>query len=141
MTTIAYDGDILASDGYATDGMVVVSTNYKKIRKLPDGRYFACSGSTSELEEAYRWFSGQLEEQPDLDKDSISILIVSEEGGKYYNGLFREEEIVVPYADGSGWRFALAVMDFGYSALEAVKYAVKRDVMSGGKIKWIRTKT
>lgn len=38
-------------------------------------------------------------------------------------------------ADGSGYAFALAAMDFGKNARDAIKYAMKRDVYTGGRIR------
>lgn len=38
-------------------------------------------------------------------------------------------------AEGSGYAFALAAMDFGKSAKEAVKYAMTRDNYTGGKVR------
>ena len=41
-------------------------------------------------------------------------------------------------AIGSGNRFALAAMDFGKTAKEAVEYAACRDVYTGGKVESFR---
>jgi len=38
------------------------------------------------------------------------------------------------YAQGSGDQWALAALDFGDSAREAVEYAMTKDVYSGGKV-------
>ena len=41
---------------------------------------------------------------------------------------------------GSGSSFALSAMDFGKSAKDSVKYAMTRDIYTGGKIKVIKVK-
>ena len=37
-------------------------------------------------------------------------------------------------ADGSGRKFALSAMDFGCGAVDAIKYAAKKDIFTGGEI-------
>lgn len=59
--------------------------------------------------------------------------------GLVYNIIFdgkRLKELAVEFdiAWGSGEEFALAAMDFGNSAEEAVKYAMTRDTCTGGKV-------
>ncbi|MNR66547.1 hypothetical protein D3C85_1900920 [compost metagenome] len=45
-----------------------------------------------------------------------------------------------PDAIGSGAMYALAAMDMGASAAEAVRAAMKRDIYSGGKLTTIAIK-
>ncbi|HNB02472.1 MAG TPA: hypothetical protein PLK61_11760, partial [Nitrosomonas sp.] len=45
------------------------------------------------------------------------------------------------WADGSGRNWAIAALDHGKSAIEAVKYAMIRDKHSGGTIRCFDTKT
>ncbi len=62
------------------------------------------------------------------------------EGGCAY-GVSEKDCKLVKYkltyndADGSGYAFALAAMDFGKSAKDAVKYAATRDTYTGGRVR------
>ena len=75
--------------------------------------------------------------QKKLDINGILI-----EKGMAYS-LFVEEERIfkseINYNDafGSGFRFALAAMDHGKSAKEAIEYAMTRDIYTGGNIQVI----
>ena len=39
-----------------------------------------------------------------------------------------------PTAWGSGWQFALSGLDLGMTAVEAVEFAMKRDLNTGGEV-------
>lgn len=43
-----------------------------------------------------------------------------------------------PLAIGSGWQFALAAMDFGKTAKQAIEYAATRDNGTGGGVDYVR---
>ncbi len=46
-----------------------------------------------------------------------------------------------PLAIGSGWQFAIAAMDFGKSAKQAIEYAMTRDNGTGGGVDCVRIRT
>jgi hypothetical protein len=60
-------------------------------------------------------------------------------GQSISNG-FWIDECKFSRADGSGYKFALGAMDHGKSAKDAVKYAMTRDIYTGGKVKVIKVK-
>lgn len=43
-------------------------------------------------------------------------------------------EMSEPFAQGSGWKWAQAAMDLGLSAVQAVEYACKKDIYTGGQV-------
>ncbi|MNJ79145.1 hypothetical protein D3C77_770710 [compost metagenome] len=54
-------------------------------------------------------------------------------------GIWRQElDPANPDAIGSGAPYALAAMDMGASAEDAVRAAMKRDIYTGGKIRTLR---
>ncbi|WP_210772140.1 hypothetical protein [Rhodanobacter lindaniclasticus] len=46
-----------------------------------------------------------------------------------------------PLAIGSGWQFAIAAMDFGKTAKQAIEYAMTRDNGTGGGVDFVRIRT
>lgn len=50
-------------------------------------------------------------------------------------GYCKHDEMTENFTIGSGGDFALSAMDFGCSAKDAVKYAMTRDVYSGGRVR------
>ena len=137
MTTIAYRDGVVATDTLSVaDGMVVDQAYEKCI--VRDGVMFFMTGSTSDhdkLIDEYLSPAGRdTGNASAIVADKGEIFIVGwEDGGK---GIFkcpnrRENYIAI----GSGERFAIAAMDHGKSAQEAVEYAMKRDVFTGGVVK------
>jgi len=56
------------------------------------------------------------------------------------DGVLSKEALSENLCKGSGEFWAMAAMDFGCSAKEAVKYAMTRDMYTGGKIRVIKVK-
>lgn len=137
MTTIAYRDGVVAIDTLSVaDGMVVDHAYEKCIVK--DGVMFFMTGSTSDHDKLVdEYFSPTGRDTGNAyaivaDKGKIFI-IGGEEGGK---GIFkcpnnRENYISI----GSGERFAISAMDHGKSAKEAVEYAMRRDIYTGGEVR------
>lgn len=138
MTTIAYHhkDKQIAVDGRGTIGSLIASENFDKIIKNESGTWFltgkACDFSILT--------SMQKDDNTDVMPECHALLA---RGGKVYavsvseDGYFCEDELKYNHAIGSGDYFAIAAMDFGRSAKEAVKYAATRDCYTGGKIKVI----
>jgi hypothetical protein len=95
--------------------------------------------------------SGAVDEMPALMADIVANrftkevscrgVMVDPEGRAFMVGSDEDEHILtplimdVPMAWGSGRDFAIAAMDFGCSAKEAVKYARTRCTYTGGKVR------
>lgn len=140
MTTICYhhESKTIAVDSRITKGEVICSDNYTKIRKN-NGVVFVLAGSASDLDLVVESYPNQLTYKP-----QVSGYIV--EDGKCYYTVYTDDghpttlETTWNDSAGSGQDFAMAAMDFGATAKEAVKYATSRDIYSGGLIKTFKIK-
>ncbi len=133
MTTVACDGRTMAADGLVTEDDHICRTDYRKVFELADGRIAGFAGN------CYNWgaFAGWLDNGGDLPKveDGFCCIVLSQNGDLHsYDQHGRIFPECAPKAIGSGALFALAAMDFGQSAAEAVGYACTRDIYSGGSI-------
>lgn len=131
MTTIAFDGHSLAADRQvSSDGALY--RHSIKLHHVPGG-VFACAGSVSQTHKFLRWYkAGMKSEPPVLDCfDAISLVKgkVSE-----WEGSDEIPSDNQKLAIGSGMVWAMAAMDFGMSAREAVTYAATRDNQTGGTV-------
>lgn len=132
MTTIAFDGKTLAADRQmSSDGALYC--HVQKIHAVPGGFIAGC-GHFAQVHKFIKWhLSGYKGDAPALDNFS-GIVIVN---GKV---ALWEGDAEVPYepsqvhAIGSGATWALAALDFGKTAEEAVAYAATRDNGTGGGV-------
>lgn len=123
----------MAADTQVTAGVIVGQTT--KIVRRDDGALCAGVGSLAWLQAFHRWFiAGEQGDPPDVPEDSRGLIIGKR--GQYEmfetNGAFEFKQEFV--ALGSGREFALGAMQFGASAAQAVKIAMKFDPYSGGKV-------
>lgn len=162
MTTVAFDGRYLASDGRATagDGFIVGREEQKiyplkitlggKKRQVVVGisgnaitinsfiRYLERGGDMLDSEEGFSLFGTH----PDPENASIGVVMVSRDGEV---NLISEE--LVPFAAeyplcaGSGTPFATTAMSCGMNAVQAVYKAMEFDAYSGGKVRVFDTET
>lgn len=135
MTTIAYDGKILAADTrYTSNGFV--SGHASKIVKLDDASYLAVAGCIEFVPILAKWLSGG--EKPEIEKDNDFEAIHIKNGiATTYSGNLNGYPSLIPYASGSGEPFALAAMKCGKNAYEAVQIACQIDIYSGGDIELV----
>lgn len=141
MTTIAYnhkDKEIAIDSRFTRNDIISTDSGIKVIKK--DGVTFACAGSSHEYHKLVEmWFS----EDAKLKPDCIALVVFN---GDVYNfgldcdGCILKEKLDESLADGSGGVWAMAAMDFGCSARDAVKYAKTKDIYTGGKIRVIKVK-
>jgi ATP-dependent protease HslVU (ClpYQ) peptidase subunit len=135
MTTIAYKDGVIASDGQTTQDDIILQLDTDK-RRMKDGVTLFGAGDVDEIEAA-------IERWPDVacsDVGSWSAIVIDEDGmwdagGCHGNGWRVKHDPAVPCAIGSGMPYALAAMDMGASAKQAVKMAARRDTGTGGKIR------
>lgn len=142
MTTIAYRDGVLAADTLATWGKVKVDQKCQKLWKLRDGSLVGGSGAYNQVCTAVEILKTILDkrEQKDLPafklKDADLLFVSANGGGVFLFARGWEDISHLPYfAIGHGRDFALAAMDAGASATEAVKIAIDRDVYTGGRVK------
>lgn len=151
MTTVAWDGQTLASDsqeelnGWATYGA-------RKIHLVRPGVYVGLSGSDAlgdhYLNTLNKFWTDAIEEIParkldgsPLEEDSnIQALMIDTRSGTplcyrlFLGGL---QPVAGPQAIGSGAAMAYPALLLGRSALSAVEFAIKHDPYSGGEIQYV----
>jgi 20S proteasome alpha/beta subunit len=137
MTTIAYDGEFVAVDGRETQGNLICGDSVMKIY-MRDGAWFIIAGCSDDCTRFVRDFSDRKETDIDAATegfmiDASEIFYVSIYDGKFY----KTRQCGQKFAIGSGASFALAAMDHGKSAVDAVEYAKTRDCKTGGEVKFI----
>lgn len=144
MTTIAYDGRYIACDGRSSIGGVVSSDSTDKSYIVGDSVFFLCGSVEFCIKFSEYFVEGMECSIPGINsggflfKDDVIYLVFVDEETKRY----RKDRIRMDYwADGSGRDWAIAAMDHGKDAIDAVKYAMTRDTGSGGKITCYDTKT
>jgi len=142
MTTIAYchkDREI-AVDSRATRGNIIDSDNDNKL-KIVNGVTFIMTGKACDYQLLIDIYFGV--DKTELVPDCCCMVI---DDGKFYefsvesDGSTCRDELVSDTAFGSGASFALAAMDFGCNAKDAVKYAKTRDCKTGGRVRVFKVK-
>lgn len=136
MTTIAYnhkDREI-AHDGRTTRGDWIMSDSSEKMTEVNGVKFFLC-GSVCDYDLMISMYFGAKSE---VVPEANAFVI---DGGKLFRigcsseAIFWKSPVECNDAMGSGSSWAIAAMDFGKSAVDAVKYAATRDNGTGGQIK------
>lgn len=140
MTTIAYNhkDKEIAFDSRTSRENLIISDCSRKDQEI-DGVIFIQSGPISDFKfilDAY--FGVKFEGAP-----CTNCAFIVDKGVAYKAAFdpdegFWVQELKCNDVSGSGGNFALAAMDFGCNAKEAVKYAKKRDTMTGGKVRVVK---
>ncbi len=140
MTTIAYRDGWLVGEGRETAGKRIDTDRLIKIHRLPDGSLFGAAGPSHTimglLTEVRKISTQKKRTLNPFPAKNVQALLLCSSGYKYYfEGNTWNEMDEEYFAIGSGSDYALAAMDAGATAEEAVKIACKRDPFSGGKIR------
>jgi hypothetical protein len=133
MTTVAWDGKTLAADRQTTDCGAVFRLG-SKITPVPGG-FIACAGKITDIHKLTAWVKAGMRGKPPASEDGVDGVLVK--GGKVYyveSSTFIERDRQEKIATGSGWMWAMAAMDHGKTAAEAVAYACTRDNGTGGGV-------
>lgn len=128
MTTIAWDGAMLAADRQVNaDG--TRAGEMVKVRRGRDGRLFGCAGRASEVHPALTALAAG--RKPKMS-DETEAIEVRPDGSVWLHDT-RGSTPMLPgqFAIGSGACFALAAMACGRSATEAVLLAARFDHCTG----------
>lgn len=138
MTTIAYKDGIIAYDSRSIRCDFIESDRTNKRHDYKDHIFFlsgVCSDFEKFMEATIRETSEQEHECGGLMVDPDGVLW--KVGGQEV--LWRErQQLATHTAFGSGLPWAMAAMDFGHTAKQAVKYAMTRDPGTGGKVRTFR---
>jgi len=139
MTTIAYKDGIIAYDSRATRSNTIISDKANK-KEIINGVVFIYCGATCDFENFVKcYFNKEIPSSP----IEVSAYVLDKNYSRLYCvGIEQEDKYIfkipmpfdIPDAMGSGEAYALTAMDMGCSAKEAVKWAMKRDFNTGGKI-------
>lgn len=138
MTTIAYKEGVIAYDTRQTRSGTIVSDDCSKCQVV-DGVSFFLSGAVCDERALIATYFGTPSSTPiecsGYVFDGGKLMLV---GHDDKTGIWRQElDPANPDAIGSGSAYALAAMDMGASAEEAVRAAMKRDIYTGGKVKTV----
>ena len=137
MTTVAYDGTTLASDSRSTmGGGMIYEEDAQKI--FPDIGPFAVLGIAGDYQAAMDTMDmiqdfNKIEHVrgiPAKEVGDVALIGVTHDGKlwSYMGDRSCELRADKPFAVGSGSEYALAAMDLGKTAAEAVVYASTRDL-------------
>lgn len=137
MTTIAYKDGVIAHDGQVTAGHIIMCSNAIKSNIVNGTAFFMAGSDSDEKQFIYAYLNDEkLPKISDLQcfivRNGMVLLSSSE------SRIIWSCEASKIDAIGSGRDFALAAMDLGLSAKDAVEAACKRDIYSGGKIRSYR---
>ena len=133
MTTIAFDGEILAADRQTSEGGSMFRL-HSKLVEIPGGWAAGC-GSVPQIKRFMAWAKKGMKGKPPADLDECGAIVIRR--GKVHlweDGVPIDMDPGERVATGSGWKWAAAAMDFGHSAIEAIEYASTRDCYTGGGV-------
>ena len=135
MTTIAYKDGVMAADSQ-TDWFYRETVDIKIQKK--HGVMVGSCGNTGDGKKFRDWILNK-GDKPEL-KDKFSALVVRNGRVTQYDSCLVPMRSEKYTAIGSGAAFAIAAMDCGKNAIEAVRIAKRRDISTGGRIRTIKTK-
>lgn len=136
MTTIAYKDGVIAYDSRQTRSGSIVSDDCQKLTVV-DGVSFFLSGAVCDEKALIAAYFGTPSPVPvecsgyAVDGGKLQMVGHDDKMGIWWQDL----DPANPDAIGSGSAYALAAMDMGASAEEAVHAAMKRDIYTGGRVR------
>ena len=142
MTTMIYSHKekVIVVDGRCTRGHDIVTDKYNKVMKNDDGVVFVVAGLCSDLEALVSSYPYGFEGMTDLE----AIALVVDNGQVFEctvsDGSYNITPVDYDTANGSGSSYAIAALDFGKTAKQALKYVMTRDCATGGKITTVKVK-
>lgn len=139
MTTIAYKDGVIAYDSRQTRNGAIVSDDAPKCQVVDEVSFFL-SGAVCDEKALIAAYFGTPSSVPvecsGYAVDGGNLMMV---GHDDKTGIWKQElDLSNPDAIGSGAAYALAAMDMGASAEDAVRAAMKRDIYTGGKIRTLQ---
>lgn len=135
MTTIAYKDGVIAYDSRQVRNGSIVSDACSKC-EVVNGVMFFLSGAVCDEKALIAAYFGKPSKDPVESSgfvvDGGNLLLV---GHCDKTGVWRQSlDRANPDAIGSGSPYAMAAMDMGATAEEAVRAAMKRDIYTGGEV-------
>ena len=135
MTTIIYDhkNKQIACDSRATAGSTIVSDSVIKFHERAGYIWFMC-GCSGSVETFITKFEALKDCAPNIDTSGLFVFGKLAYSATIDDDIFREDLLEYSFSVGSGSEYALAALDHGKTAKEAVEYAMTRDIYTGGKV-------
>jgi len=138
MTTIAWDGKILAADRLGQIGDWKFDDG-PKIHRLSGGRHFAAAGQCAIGERVRQWADTGRDKPVLKEGDAFSGILVTSDGDAYLLEYALLPMRIQPlFAIGRGAQFALGAMAAGADAVQAIEIANRLCVHSGFGVNWVR---
>ena len=135
MTTIAWDGKVLAADTLMTEGGHLKG-KARKLFRLSDGSICAGAGNYREVISAVEYLNNPDPEQevPDFESSCLIRIYPDRTVKLVVEKLVHLPVITESIAEGSGKEFAMTALHLGLDAVQAVKLASELDVYTGSEI-------
>lgn len=136
MTTIAYKDGVIAWDSRQTRGDRIVSDDCSKCETV-DGVIFFLAGTVCDEKALIAAYFGTPSSVPvecsGYVVDGGKLLMIGHDDN---SGIWKQDlDPSNPDAMGSGSAYAIAAMDMGASAEDAIRAAMKRDIYTGGVVR------
>lgn len=136
MTTIVYDhkNKTISWESRQTGNSGEIKSDKVKKHRVINGVHFWIAGVVADEELMIQHYFG---ESPSLVPECNCFAFDSKRlyrCGVSEQGVFWRELLVCNDGFGSGREWALAALDFGLDSRGAVKYAIKKDAFSGGRV-------
>lgn len=143
MTTIAWDGEVLAADRQCTSNGVRVVT--RKILNCGD-YWYAGAGAVPDIAIVSLWLAegAPADDLPELSEANVFGIAVRKRSARAFviEGKFPcLRRIYGKHAEGSGREFAISALALGHGSVDAVRFACKFDVYSGMGIDSVSAKS
>lgn len=137
MTTIAYKDGVVAFDSRVTRGSLIDDDDCDKCITV-NGVHFILAGAESVFPKIIEGYFGVEVSAYNgeatgfvVDGGNLWLVGIESEGGFWKNSVDLSKALSV----GSGRDHATTAMDCGKTAREAVQFAIKRDVYTGGAVR------
>ena len=139
MTTIVYDhkNKLIACDSLITKSSGVISSDvYEKFRYI-GAELFFIAGMLCDFDLFIEFKNGRTDTNKGIPEISAFKFFCNSvyECNVNCQGYYEELKVEFNASIGSGSSFALAALDFGKSAAEAVEYAATKDCFTGGLVR------
>lgn len=141
MTTIAYKDGVIAYDSRATAGDIILDDSYDKSLEYEGAKFFL-AGAISDFQKFVECYIH--DRKPPKDMDVCAFVLYDNclwKASVDNMGLWKHKlDVNKSYAIGNGEQFALAAMDLGKNAKDAIIAAKKRDTKTGGQVRTFEIK-
>lgn len=138
MTTIAIKDGIMACDSRITSGNVVNYLGFEKVMRHDDC-YYGFAGDCHQIALSKAYIKGEIALEHLPDTVALEVVCMPKKGKPYLltitDGCVTTMDIKGSFSIGSGSSFAMAAMECGATARQAVDVAKKYDIYSGGNTK------